>query len=65
MMVPAGSGDLSSGPRVLCHVKVRHFDFLRLPGISRQKELVGMSCLDLFLYNVCFSESEFPLDFPT
>lgn len=63
MTVPAVSRDLGSSPTVLCHVKVRHFDFLPLLGIWRQKGLVGMSCLDVFLYNAYFNESEFPLTF--
>lgn len=65
MTVTAVSRDLSSSPTVLCHVKIRRFDFLPSFGIQRQKVLVDMSCLELFLYNIYFGESLFPLDFPT
>lgn len=65
MTAPAASRDANSDPTVLCYVKVRNFDFFPLLGLQRQQNLVGMSCPDVSLYNVCVSEAEFPLDFPT
>lgn len=59
MTTPAASRDVSSDPALLCHIKVRRFDFLPHLGFQREKNLVGMNCLNLCLYNVCFSEPEF------
>lgn len=55
MTTPAASRDVSSDPALLCHVKVRHFDFLPHLGLQREKNLVGVNCLHLYLCNVYFS----------
>lgn len=55
MTTPAASRDVSSDPALLCHVKVRHFDFLPHLDLQREKNLVGVNCLHLYLCNIYFS----------